>query len=146
MKKLFLFLLGFAALAVPVHADPTDWNYIPRSSYTEASNAGIVLFSSRSIQWVSVIISSPAPNSYLAIWRSSSPTMTPEISTSVLLATDYAGVNTGPTQVSLFEMKSASYTYIQKVGAAKIIMWFRCVGRKETDLGICPGIGDTGRY
>lgn len=149
MKKTLLAILGLLSLGGGAHAaSPVDWNYIPISSYTDVATAGTIMFSSSPIQFVGITISSPAPNSYVAFYRSTTPVFTAEIATQTLVVTNWASFNNSPVFIPMFEMKNTSYTFISKVGNAQVTYWFRCLpNSKGLRVGICPGLpwdGDRG--
>lgn len=145
MKKL-LFAFGLLFVSSLAKADsPSEWNYIPITSYTEVATPGPVMFTSATIQFVGVSISSPAPGSSLVIFRSTSAVWTSDISTQTSFSTSYLDLNNAPSFIPLFEMKNTSYTYINKIGTAKITLWFRCPKRRDTEPGLCPGLGYFGK-
>lgn len=141
MKKFLLLIFAFFALYGVARANtPDDFNYIPYSSYTEVGTGGTVMLTSATVQFAGITISSPAPNSYIAIFRSTTPVFTANIASQAVICTDYYAPNTGPTFVDMFDMKNTSYTYINKVGTAKIIYWFRCPPPTKQRNGFCPGL------
>lgn len=145
IKKLFFSIL-ILAFAKSAFASTEDWNNIPISSYTDAASGGAVLFTSQTVQFVGITVSSPSPNAVLAIFRSTSSIFTPDVATQTLVNMDYQAVNTNPNFVPMFEMRNASYTYINKVGAGKITIWFRCPNNlKPGVLGLCPGMNYSGQ-
>lgn len=145
MKK-YLFLI-FAMLAVSkAHAfNATDWNYIPMSTYTELATAGAVSFASGPIQFAGVTVGSPAANSYLVLFRSTSAVFTPDIATQTLITTDWS--SNFPTFIPMFEMQNDSYTYWSKLGNAKLTLWIRCPKREPSVGGynVCPGLTPSGK-
>lgn len=148
MKKIAL-ILGIIFLAPKVHAIlPEEFNYIPFSSYTDVATPGVVLFSSAAVQWVAITISSPtqpADISYVAIYRSTSPVMLMNnVSTQVLIATNFGGIG-NPITIPLFEMKNDSFTYISKVGNAKLIYWIRYPKQLKGRSGTYPGMNTSGQ-
>lgn len=151
MKKLFLSLLAILALSKIAGAvsTPDEWNYIPYSSYTDVATTGNMMFSSAPIQFVGITVSSPALGSFLAIYRSTTPVWTPDISTQAFISTDYVGLNGGPQFIDLFDMKNTSYTHINKSGNAKIIIWIHCpkpnLKSNEIYAGFCPGLPFSGQ-
>lgn len=150
MKKLLFLIVGILALGTRVHAmDPEELMYVPYSSYSDVSTNGNMMFSSASVQFVGITISSPAPSSFLAIYRSTSASWTPDISTQVFIWTDYAGNNGGPQYVDLFGMRNDSYTHINKAGGAKVILWIQCprprLKNNERPWGFCPGLATNGQ-
>lgn len=150
MKKLLFLTLGLLFSYVPAHAlTPEELQYVPYSSFTDANTNGNMMFSSAPVAFIGVTISSPAPNSSFTIYRSTSPTWTPDVSTQVFVWTDYAGNNGGPQFVDMFGMKNASYTHINKAGNAKLIIWIQCpkenLKGNEPYWGFCPGLPFTGQ-
>lgn len=145
MKKLFLSLFAFLALAGYVKAGTEDWNNVAITSYTEASTVGPVLFTSATIQWVAVTISSPAPNSYLAIYRSTSASFTADITTQALISTGASDLTgDGAMTIPLYEMRNTSFTYWNKSGNAKLILWYRYPPMPKGRAGNNPGLSGSG--
>ncbi len=146
MKK-YLFL-SFLFVAGYLHAfNPVDWNYIPSSSYTEVGTSGPIFFSSGTIQIIGVTISSPASNSWIAFFRSTTPVLTTDIATQTLISTDYLGSNNSATFIPMFEMQNDSYTYLSHFGNSKLTIWLRCP-RKASAIagyGTCPGLKSSGQ-
>lgn len=149
MKKLFLFfaLLGVAAKAYAL--TPEELVYVPFSSYTDVSTNGNMLFSSAPIDIIGLTISSPAPNSSLTIYRSTTPIWKSDLSTQAFVWTDYAGNNGGPQYLDFMGgIKNSSYTYINKAGNAKLIIWVQCLKENlkgnEPYWGFCPGLSWSG--
>ncbi len=146
MKK-YLFL-PFLFIAGYLHAfNANEWNYIPVSSYTEVATPGPIFFASGTIQIIGVTISSPAPNSGLSFFRSTTSVFTTDIATQTLIASDYLTLNNSPTFIPMFEMQNDSYTYLSHYGNSKLTIWLRCP-RKTSALGgynVCPGLSYTGQ-
>lgn len=140
MKKLFLSLFAILSFAKMAHAEPADWNYIPITSYTDVATPGTILFTSAPVQFVSLTISSPSPNGYIVIYRSTTPVFTADIATQTYIGNDYLAFNSGPTEIDMHEMKNTSFTYISKVGTAKVTMYLRCSPPAKTRQGLCPGL------
>lgn len=141
MKKLLF--LGLLFLTAKSYAfNPKDWDYIPGSSYTEAGS-GLQLLSSGTIQMIGVTISSPGANSYVSFFRSTSASPTPDMSTQALISTDYNNPQM-PTFIPLFEAQNDSYTYVNKVGNAKLTYWLRCLDRAGRTPYPCPILNTTG--
>lgn len=143
MRKIFLFIAAILLGNTLVHARmPQELQYVPYSSYTDVSTNGNMMFSSATIQFDAITISSPSPNSSITIYRSTSPTWTPDISTEVFINTDYVGSH--PTSIDLYGFKNSSYTHINKVGNAKLIFWVQCpqpiLKLNEFPWGFCPGL------
>lgn len=154
MKRLFLSLISVIAFASIARAisTPAEWNYIPVSSFTDTTTgAAPVLFSSYpAIQLMSIAVTSGAAGSFVAFYRSTGSVWDPGLSTWVFLNTDYNYPQGGLNQLDLFDLKSTSFTWIQKVGNARIIMFYHCarpVNLKGNELipGFCPGIPATNR-
>jgi len=146
MKKL-LAILGLLFLTASVKAaTPEEWNYIPMSSWTNVATGGPILFTSATIQFVGVTISSPsAPaGGKIIIYRSTSAAFTLDIATQTTISTEF---NTFAAEsnhfIPLFEMKNTSYTYLNKIGDAEVTYWIRCVGKSE--IGVCPGLKGSGQ-
>lgn len=145
MKRLILAILFFG-IAGKLHAISQDeFNYIPITSYTEASTPGTILFTSASVNFVGVTIASPSANAYIAIFRSTSPTFTADIATQTIIGADYQSINTGGDFIPLMEMQNDSYTYINKSGPSKMTIWIRCRKRSITSPGVCPGLPSSGQ-
>lgn len=147
MRKLFLLLIAGLSASY-VHAIAVEeFNYIPLSSYTEATTAGPVLFASAPLQLIGVSVSSPVPNSYVTFWRSTSPAFTTDITTQTVIYTGWNAGSSGPAFMPMFEVKNASYTYFQKVGAAQVTIWFRGTrkGMSEPGIATFPGLGPNGK-
>lgn len=145
MKKLLLAALGLFAISGLAHAmAPEELQYVPFSSFTDVSTNGNMLFSSAPIAFVGITVSSPAVGSSITIYRSTSPTWTPDISTQAMIVTDYVNLNGGPQFVDLFGMTNTSYTHINKAGTAKLIFWINCPREKVKNgqpyWGFCPGL------
>jgi hypothetical protein len=140
MKKLLL-IASLLFSVNSVHATyGTVTNYEQTfTTYTEASAAGPVMFSSAPIRFLAVSPSTASPNGYLAIFRSTSPTFTADIATQTLIP--LYGNPEVPRM--LFDMTNTSYTFINKVGVGGITIWLNCVGR--TDVGLCPGLPYSGQ-
>lgn len=146
MKRLFLALGVLTLLSGIARAGtPEEWNYIPYSSFSITATPGTVLFTSATIQFVAITISSPAIGSSITIFRSTSPTFTADITTQAFINTDYSYM-TGSIHLPLYEMKNTSYTYINKVGGAITTIWLRCVPPTKSRNGLCPGLSGTGQY
>ena len=144
MKKIFLTILAILCLHGIGRAGLIEWQYIPRSSYTEVpTNGGAILFSSAPIQFVGVTVSSPSSGSSVTIFRSTEDAFSNLIASQVHINTDYFTNYSPSTFIPLFNLKNTSYTYINKIGTAKVIYWFNCVG--ETNLGVCPGMSPSGQ-
>jgi len=141
MKKI-IFALSFLMGGVLHASGLPEWNYIPRSSYTEVASGGAVLFSSGPIQFVAITVSSASANSYVAIFRSTSATFTADITTQIAIATDAQSIMT-TNYIPLYDMLNTSYTYINKVGPSKLIYWIRCPN--NNNVGACPGLKSSGQ-
>lgn len=145
MKKILL-TLGLLFFAQVVKADaPSDFNYIPFSSYTDVATNGPMLFSSAAVQIVGITIASPTAfvsESYVAFYRSTSPAfMAHEASTQILVATNYVG---NSIYIPLFETINSSYTYMSKLGNAKVIFWLRYPKQLKGRSGTYPGLPASG--
>ena len=144
MRKLIL-SLGILFLGTKLHAGTIAWNDIPVSSYTDVGTGGPIQFSSTPIQFVGITVSSPSPNGYIAIYRSTSASFTADVGTQTLIGTDYSPIFSGIVYYPLFETRNTSYTYISKVGTAKVTYWFKCPNESSTRVqGICPGLTYSG--
>lgn len=140
MKKLSL-ILGILFLAGKAHAIvKEEFNYIPYSSFTDVATPGTILFTSASINLVGVTIASGALNSYLVIYRSTSDAFGANVATQTLIDLNSNVSNFNNQFVPLFEAKNDSYTYINKVGTAKITIWTRCNQKMGGRAGNCPGL------
>lgn len=145
MKKLFLAALGIVSFWAQAHAITLEeFNYIPVSSFTDASTPGPIMFTSATIQFVGVTVASPSANGYIAFYRSTSPVFTADIATQTVVGTDDLPANSD-VFVPLFEMKNTSYTFLSKVGNAQVTLWFRCPKRLEIAPGVCPGLKYSGQ-
>ena len=144
MKKIFLGL-GILFLGIKAHAGPIIWNDTPNSSYTDVASGGTIMFSSCPVQFVGVWIDSPTliVQSQIVFYRSTSATFTPDITTQTYVNTEARD----PYFKSLFDMKNTSYTYINKVGGAKVTYWFKCPKEGNTSIlmGPCPGLSASGQ-
>lgn len=145
MKKNLFILLGSIFLSAPVYSlTRDDLVAVPYSSFTDANTNGNMMFTSAAVHIIGVTISSPAPNSSITFYRSTSVAWSPDISTQAFIATSYTLNAAAPTFIDLFGMKNTSYTHINKVGNAKIIIWTRCpppnLKVSEVGWGFCPGL------
>lgn len=142
MKKVFL-ALGILIGASLAHANDKYSNV--RVSYSFTTQTPAVLFSSTTIEFVAVHVSSQVLDGRLVIFRSTTSVYTHDVASMVIVNTSYVvpgGIN--PNQVvPLYDMRNSSYTHIQKVGAAETSIFFRCIG--ETGVGNCPGIPYSGQ-
>lgn len=139
MKKIifaiaFLFSLSYAKADDPGQACTTCL-----SSYTIGATGGAILFTSATINFIGITISSSAPNSYVAFYKSTSAVFTADISTLTSLATDYQSQNNNSSLVPIPWMANSSYTYINKVGGAILTYWFKCYPSVKGNLGLCGG-------
>lgn len=138
MKKLILIaalLLG--GIASKVQAGPASWEYT-HSSFTNVATAGPIMFTSHTIQWVGVGISSGVPGSFVSFFRSTGPTFTPDLSTMTIIRTETSPLVAHMEFVELPEIRNSSYTFINKVGTAELTYFYKCIG--VSDIGRCPGI------
>src|SRR5437868_184923 len=140
MKKLLFAFVSLLLFCRNSHALIEEWNYLPNSSFTDVATPGPIMFTSATIQFVSIIISSTAPNSYLAFYRSTSSAFTANLDTQVLINTDYQTYSNGPTYVPLEDIRNSSFTYFSKVGTARVMMLIRCIRTKLDAPGICPSL------
>lgn len=141
MKKALLFIL-FPFLASSAMAQIENYS-IPRTSYSEVATPSAVLFTSAPIQFVGISISSPSPNSLIAIYRSTSAAFTADIGSQTTVSTSYFN-SEQPVFIPLFDMMNTSYTYINKVGTADVTIWFRCAS-VSSGVGLCPGLRLSGQ-
>lgn len=145
MKKLFL-LLSVLSLPAICHATWNEmWNDVPISSYTDSATPGPILFSSQTIRFTGMTISSAIPNSYVAFYRSTTPVFTADIATQTLIYTGWNPASSNATFIPLFEMTNASYTFISKVGLAQVTFWFHCTDKRGNAPGFCPGLKASGQ-
>lgn len=145
MKKLFLSLIALFVCGVAHATMAEEFNYVPFSSYTDAATAGPVLFTSASVQFVGVTISSPSDGGigYIAFYRSTSAAFTANLATQTLINTSFLQTG-GPVYIPLFEMKNDSYTYFSKVGLADVTIWLRYPAMKKGRVGTYPGLPTSG--
>lgn len=145
MKKL-LFLIPFLIITKAFAFNEKDWAYIPISSYVAEATLGPVFFSSGPIQFIGVTVSSPAPNAWMTIFRSTSPVYYSKIATQTIIPADFPPSSPPSGFVPLHEMQNDSYTYISRNGTAKYTIWLRCP-RKTPNVGgynVCPGLQPLG--
>lgn len=128
MKKLFLTLALFFGFCGVSFAGLSEDNYPVKSSYTEVATTGWVVFSTGPTRFEGIVISSPAPNSFIVFLRSTSPFVTPNLATQTLVSTNYVASNQATQNVDLYGMTNTSYTIINKVGTAKVTYFFRLIG------------------
>ena len=147
MKKLFV-AIALAFIPALSHAGIEADNYIPISSYSDVATPDVVMFTSASVKFIGVQISSPAANGYLVFYRSTTSVFTANLATQTLILTDYLPYNQGSVFVPLFEMENTSYTFMSKVGAARLTIWMRCKDSQYAPnskyKGFCPGLGTSG--
>lgn len=154
MKRLLASLIGLFVFAASAHAisTPNEWNYIPTSSFTDTTTGGapVLLSSYPAVQFVGVMVGSAAPGAFLALYKSTGPVWDPGLSTWTFINLDYNFSQAGPTQYEFYDLKSTSFTWIQKVGNARITMFFHCAKPTALKLnepipGFCPGFPINGR-
>ena len=132
MKNWILSLAVLISSCGVVHAGMEEYNYPPSSSYTEAATLGPVVFSTGAIRWIAILISSPAPSSSVALFRTTSPFITVGLNTQALVTTDYPYTSQSPVTVPLWGIENSSYTLVNKIGAAKITYFFTMIGPSTT--------------
>lgn len=154
MKRLLASLISILAFASFSEAisTPNEWNYIPTSSFTDTTTgaAPVLLSSYPAVQFVGVMVGSSAPGAFLALYKSTGSVWDPGLSTWTFINLDYNFAQAGPTQYEFYDLKSTSFTWIQKVGSARITMFFHCAhptALKGNELipGFCPGTPVTNR-
>lgn len=151
MKKILLSIFGFFACTSISHAIMAEeFNYVPYSSFTDAATAGPILFTSATIKFVGITVSSPAPNGYIALFRSTSPTFLSDQATQTVVGMDHSP--SGPDVfIPLFLTTNSSYTYISKSGTGQATIWFFCrpnskSGQSNVPVqGLCPGLPISGQ-
>lgn len=142
MKKIILALAVLFTGALAFAESP--WAYPPRSVFFNTASGGPVLFSSASISFIGVTISSPTAAGKIIIYRSTSATFTLDIQTQTIINTQFTDNSGGVNQViPLYNMTNTSYTYINRTSAAEGTLWFRCVG--QDTIGVCPGLNGLGK-
>lgn len=139
MKYLLALVLLFGAYSVKA-APPGQTFSATRTSFT-VNALGPTLFSSATIQFIAVNISSSAGDGRLTIYRSTGPTFTLDVSSQTVIYTGGNINQTGNLSIPLYDLTNTSYTYIQKHGQSEITIFFRCLG--QTNVGNCPGLGYT---
>lgn len=128
MKRMILAFALFFSFCNVSFAGMAEDNYLTKSSYTEAETPGPVMFSTGPTRFEAIVISSPAPNSHFVIFRSTIPWMISNLATQTLVSTSYSNFNQAPVAIPLFGITNSSYTFISKVGTAKVTLFFRLVG------------------
>lgn len=148
MKKVLLAVAAILVMGAPALAFVAEeYNRVALSSYTDAQTfqGGPVMFSSAPITFEAINVASAVPNSYITIWRSTTPTFTNDLATQTV-------INTGPVTpgafmqpVPLYNITNTSYTFIQKVGQAQVTIFYRR-GPAKTDSGqsTFPGLRGVG--
>lgn len=128
MRKILFTLALFFGLCGVSFAGLSEDNYPVKSSYTEVATPGPVMFSTGPTKFEAILISSPAPNSHFAIFRSTIPWLISNLATQTLVSTSYTNANQAPVVIPLFGITNTSYTFISKVGTAKVTLFFRLIG------------------
>jgi hypothetical protein len=134
MKKLILSLFVLT-ITSPLFAGFRDMRV---SSYTDIDTSGPIMFSSAPMQFIAITISTPAPNSFVSFFRSTSPVFNAFLTTQTKVNTWNGNVN----YIPMYDMYNESYTFMNKVGNAEITIWYECTGL--TSLGVCPGLDRNG--
>lgn len=107
---------------------------VPASSYTSVESPTPIIFSSMTIRFLGAHVSSAAANGYLVIYRSTSPTFNPSLSTQTIIPM-YSQTQSFP----LYDITNTSYTFIHKVGLGQATLFYRCIENKSGS-GVCPGL------
>lgn len=144
MKKLLL-ILGILLGTAQLKAAQVDWNIVPTSTYTILDSGGQQFFSSATIQFVAIQLSSAGAgggNNFITFYRSTSPSFTQDLSTQVSVNLASTGIQL-PFTVPLYDITNTSYTYYQKGGTAGITIFFRCLNLSRG--GVCPGLRTSGQ-
>lgn len=137
MMKTALLALFFVFGASFAKAAPLQQTYVVTRTSFSASAQNPTMFSSHTIQFIGVLVSSPVLDGRMVIYRSTSSSFTLDVSSQVVINTNLAKVAPNDV-VPLHDLTNTSYTYVQKLGAAETTIFFRCVG--ETNVGVCPGL------
>ena len=142
MKKLVL-AVGILLIGASLKAAPPGQTYSMTRTSFSASAQNATLFSSHTIQFIGVLVSSQSLGGRFAIYRSTESSFTSLISTQVSVPVGFDVNQVGGEFYPLYDMTNTSYTYVQKIGASETTIFFRCVG--ETGVGVCPGLKWSGQ-
>ncbi len=130
MRKILLAVLLMLPLGI---LDAFDYGQKIASSQSDVAT-GLnlpVLISSAAINFEAVTLSSPAPNSLIVFYKSTTSVFTTNLATWTKVNCDYQTVNTNPAAVPFFDMETSSpgaaYTYMQVIGNCSRTLWFRWI-------------------
>lgn len=132
MKKIFAVLAVLFLGLVKLHADSGDFGARPISSFTAVATLGPVMFSSGTIEFIGIVVSSPSSvaggndNPGVIVYRSTTSSFTNDIATQTRVDTAYTLLNAGGIFIPMFDLTNDSYTYVQITGNAKITTYFKC--------------------
>mgnify|MGYP001568996733 CR=1 FL=1 len=150
MKKIWLgalMLFGLSRLyAVEVES---KWGVI-RTSHTQgATGVAPILFTSATIRFEGINVSSPTPGSAFVLFRSTTgPAFKFDIATWTIVNTDYPA-NLPFPGVNLYGIESDSFTYVMHSGGSELTIFFRCKDSVFEPYnsasgtgynGLCPGL------
>lgn len=150
MMALFL-MLAFAGFSSAASKYDEGVTY---TSHTAAATAGTILFTSATVRFIGVTVSSSAENSRIAFFRSTRSILTPDIASQTVVNTGFNTQNTGNNFSPLWDMENSSFTLINKLGTAEVTYFFKCIeydgndsipNKRGVSKGLCPGLPWSGR-
>lgn len=142
MQKFFVTILALVFLvAAKAHSETwSDYENI-NSSFSDQATNGPVLVSTIPLRWVSVTLSSPAANGYIAFYRSTGTIFDSTIASQTVIPCNWQSVNTTPAPIDMWGLLNTSSTWVSRFGNCTATLFFTWPEFPGANEGNTQGFG-----